>query len=296
MVSLLDFFADITNPSLPFLPRAIMVAMLAAVVCGIVGVHVVLRGMAFIGDCVSHAVFPGIALAFLFGGSLLLGGAIAGIAVAVLVAMFAAKQQIKEDSLIGMLMAAAFAVGVVIVSRVNGYTAQLSTFLFGSITGVSTVDVLVVAATAVAVIVVCVVMHHWFVVVAVDRESARSLGVPVAFVDVVLYVVVAIAVVVSVQTVGNILVLALLITPAATARLVSNSVAAMLVIAPVIGAVGSFFGVYFAWSIDVPTGAAIVLSLTAVFFLVWLVGPRGLIGRRLVRFQPWRRRQQSAAA
>ncbi|MBN9645003.1 anchored repeat-type ABC transporter permease subunit [Corynebacterium mendelii] len=283
MLTFADFLNDLTNPALAFLPKAVLVAALSSIVCGLVGVHVVLRGMAFIGDAVAHAVFPGIAVAFVFQGSYLLGGAVAGIGVAIAVALFAATGRVKEDSLIGILMAAAFAAGLVIISRVNGYTASLSSFLFGSITGVTNSDIAAVGLVGLAVAVVTIGLHHKIVTVSLDRESAQALGLKVTLIDTVLYVCVAAAVVISVATVGNILVLALLVTPAATARLLSNSVAAMLVMSPAIGAVGSFFGIYLAWSLDVPTGAAIVLVLAVLFMLVWVFGPTGPVREKLVR-------------
>lgn len=269
MISVVDFLHDLTNPSLVFLPKALLVSMLAATICGLVGVHVVVRGMAFIGDAVAHAVFPGIAIAFVTGGSFLLGGAIAGVTVALSVAVLSSNRRVKEDSLIGILLAAAFAVGLVVISRVNGYTASLQSFLFGSLTGVTRGDIYAVAITAAVVAAIVIVCHHRIVTVSLDRESAQALGIRVMAIDLLLYGCVAAAVVISVQTIGNILVLALLITPAATARLISNNITTMLVISPIIGAVGSAVGIYLAWSWDVPTGAAVVLTVAAVFLMVW---------------------------
>lgn len=120
MISLLDFFADLSNPVLSFLPRALLIAMLSALVCAVVGTHVVLRGMAFIGDAVAHAVFPGIAIAYVMGFSLVAGGAAAGGAIALLVAVLAQNRKIREETLIGILFAAAFALGLVIISRAQG--------------------------------------------------------------------------------------------------------------------------------------------------------------------------------
>ena len=132
-----DFFRDLTNPALAFLPRALLIAVVAALVCGSVGVHVVLRGMAFIGDAVAHSVFPGLAIAFVCGGSLVLGGALAGVVTAVLVALLAQNRRLKEDSVIGVLFVGAFALGVAIIARAPGYAGSLQDFLFGSITGIS---------------------------------------------------------------------------------------------------------------------------------------------------------------
>ena len=269
MISLLDFFADLSNPVLAFLPRALLIAMLSALVCAVVGAHVVLRGMAFIGDAVAHAVFPGIAIAYVMGFSLVAGGAVAGGTIAVLVAVLAQNRKIREETLIGILFAAAFALGLVIISRAQGYTASLTSFLFGSITGVSEGDILLVAALGSVIVATVLILNKELVAVSLDREMARALGLPVFWLDLVLYIAVTGAVVISVRTIGNILVLALLVTPAATARLLTDRLATMMVLSAVFGCIGSFFGIYLSWALDVPTGATIVLAVTAMFAVAW---------------------------
>ena len=218
MISIFDFFSDLTNPALAFLPKALLISVMSSIVCAVVGTHVVLRGMAFIGDAVAHAVFPGIAIAFVMQGSLLVGGAIAGGVVASLVAVFSQNRKVKEDTLIGIFFAAAFALGLVIISQINGYTASLTSFLFGSITGVPDSDIILVAVVGTVVVVALLLLNKELVTTALDRETARAQNLPVFWLDLVLYFAVTAAVVISVRTIGNILVLALLVTPAATAR------------------------------------------------------------------------------
>lgn len=275
-----DFLADLLNPDLSFLPKALLVAVLSALVCGVVGTYVVLRGMAFIGDAVAHAVFPGLAVAFVLGGNLVLGGAVAGVLTAVLVALLSQDRRLREDSVIGVLFVAAFALGVVIISRAPGYAGSLQQFLFGSLTGVPDEDVAVVAVTGVVVLVAVALAHRHLVAVSLDREFARAAGVRVLAWDVLLYVLVALAVVISVQTVGNVLVLALLVTPAATARLLTDRIGVMMALGPTIGAGSALVGLYVSWSWDLPTGGTVVLVLTAVFVLAWIAAPRrGLLAR-----------------
>ena len=281
-LSPIDFFRDLTNPALAFLPRALLIAVVAALVCGSVGVHVVLRGMAFIGDAVAHSVFPGLAIAFVCGGSLVLGGALAGVVTAVLVALLAQNRRLKEDSVIGVLFVGAFALGVAIIARAPGYAGSLQDFLFGSITGIPASDVPVVLAGALFVLLMLFLAHRPIVAVTLDRESARAAGVHVLLADLSLYVAVALAVVISVQTIGNVLVLALLVTPAATARLLCDRLGTMMILSPALGASGGLVGLYLSWALDVPTGATIVLVLTACFVLAWLFAPRhGLLARTL---------------
>ncbi len=254
MLTLSEFWQDLHNPLLAFLPRALLICVCCAVVCGVVGSYVVLRGMAFMGDAVAHSVFPGLAIAFVLQGSLVLGGAIAGIVTAVLVALLSGNRRLKEDSVIGVLFAGAFALGLLIMSRAPGYAGSLQQFLFGSITGIPASDVPVVLGVSAGIMVVVALMHQRFLAVGLDRESARAAGVQTLAVDVLLAVVISLTVVISVQTIGNVLVLALLVTPAATARLLTDRLGVMMLLGPAIGALCSLIGVYLSWSSDLPTG------------------------------------------
>jgi manganese/iron transport system permease protein len=279
-MSPIDFLADLFNPDLAFLPKALAVAVMSALVCGVVGCFVVLRGMSFIGDAVAHAVFPGLAVAFVTAGNLILGGLVAGVLTAVLVAVFSQNRRLKEDSVIGVLFVAAFALGIVVISQAPGYAGSLQQFLFGSITGIPDSDLYVVGGTGLLVLAALFAFHKEFVTISLERESARALGVRVFWFDLLLYVLVTLAVVISVQTIGNILVLALLVTPAATARLLTDRLAVMMLLAPAIGGLGALLGLYASWSWDLPTGGTIVLVLTAAFLLAWFAAPRnGLVAR-----------------
>ncbi|MCP2636512.1 anchored repeat-type ABC transporter permease subunit [Microbacterium sp. HD4P20] len=280
----LDFLADLFNPELAFLPKALAVAVMSSIVCGVVGTYVVLRGMAFIGDAVAHAVFPGLAVAFVVSGNLILGGTLAGILTAVLIAVFSQNRRLKEDSVIGVFFVAAFALGIVIISQAPGYAGSLQQFLFGAITGIPDSDLYVVAGTGVLVLAVVFALHKELVTISLDRESALAMGVRVFWLDLVLYVLVTLAVVISVQAIGNILVLALLITPAATARLLTDRLGMMMFLSPLIGGTAALVGLYVSWSWDLPTGGTIVLVLTAAFLLSWFFAPRqGLMSKMRVR-------------
>lgn len=281
-----EFIVDLTNPLLAFLPRALAVSVLCAVVCAVVGNHVVLRGMAFLGDAVAHSVFPGIAVAFLMGGSLLLGGLIAGLVTAVLIAVLAQFPRVSEQNIIGLLMTSTFAAGIVIISKAPGYTGSLTSFLFGSIAGVSSNDVLIAAVAAAVIVAIVVTLNPYFMAVAFERETARANGLPVFLLDLTLYLLVTTAVVLSVRSIGNILVLALLVTPPATARLLTERVAPMMLVSAGMGAGAAIVGLYLSWALDLPAGGTIVLVSGLEFLLAWLFAPRhGVITPRI-----WQRR------
>ncbi|NLU79255.1 anchored repeat-type ABC transporter permease subunit [Micromonospora sp. HNM0581] len=283
-MSIADFLTDLFNPDLAFLPKALAIAVMSSIVCGVVGCYVVLRGMAFIGDAVAHAVFPGIAVAFVLQGSLVLGGAVAGVVTALLIAVFSQNRRVKEDSIIGVFLVGAFALGIVIISQAPGYAGSLQQFLFGSITGIPDRDLYVVGGAGLVILGLVLALHKEFVAVCLDREMSRSMGLPVFWLDIALYVLVTLAVVISLQTIGNILVLALLITPAAAARLLTDRLGVMMLLAPVLGGTSALVGLYLSWSYDTPVGGTIVLVATIGFLVAWLFAPRhGLLTRR------WRR-------
>jgi manganese/iron transport system permease protein len=249
-MSPVDFITDLFNPELAFLPKALLIAVMSSIVCGVVGTYVVL------------------------------GGTVAGVLTAVLVAVFSQNRRLKEDSIIGVFFVAAFALGIVIISQAPGYAGSLQQFLFGSITGIPDEDLFVVGGTGLLILAVAFFLHKEFVAITLDREMARAMGLRVFWLDIVLYVLVTLAVVISVQTIGNILVLALLITPAATARLLTDRLGAMMAIAPAVGGASALVGLYISWSWDLPVGGTIVLVLTAAFLLAWVFAPRhGLLAR-----------------
>lgn len=273
-MSPIEFFQDVTNPLLTFLPKALLVTIVCALISGYIGTFVVLRGMAFVGDAVAHSVFPGIAVAFVLQGSLVLGGAVAGFITAVLVATFSQNKRLREDSVIGVFFSGAFSIGIIVVSQAPGYTGSLHNFLFGSITGISDDDITVVIVTAVAVLLFGMLFHKELIAVSLDRETARAARLPLFWLDLLLYLLVTAVVVIAVQSIGNILVLALLITPATTARLYTERVHTMMLIAPLFGALSAVLGIYASWSFDLPAGGTIVLIATAIFLFSWICAPR----------------------
>lgn len=268
----------------PFMRRAFVVGVLTGVMCGVVGTYVVLRGLAFIGDAVAHSVFPGVAMAYVFQVDLLLGGAAAGIATTVAIATMSQNRRLHEDTVIGVFFAFAFGLGVVLVSTQTNYTGDLASFLFGQVLAVSDGDVVTIGLFGLLVVLTAVALRKELVAVSLDRETATALGLPTFRLDLTLYLLVTVTIVMSLEAVGNVLVLGMLITPAATARLLTDRFDVMMLLASVFGGAGALVGLHLSYVFDLAAGGLIVVVLTAVFLLVWVIAPRhGLLRRVRVR-------------
>ncbi len=282
-----DLFGLLAEPwALPFMRRAFAIAAITGVVCGVVGTYVVLRGMAFIGDAVAHSAFPGVAVAYVLDLNLVVGGAVAGLGTALAIAAVAQNRRLKEDTVIGVFFAFAFGLGIVLISTQDGYTGDLASFLFGQVLAVSDTDVAIAAVVGAVLVAVALVLRKELVTVSLDRETAAASGLPTVWLDVALYVMVTVAIVMSLKAVGNILVLALLITPAATARLLTDRLGVMMALAATIGALGAVGGLYLSYALELAAGGLIVVVLTAIFLLTWCAAPRHGLLARLRRVSP----------
>lgn len=270
-----------------FMQHAFMAIVIVGLVCGVVGTFVVLRGMAFVGDAFAHAVFPGIVIAFLLGSSIFVGALVAAVVVSLGIGVLSQSERLKEDTAIGVMFAGAFALGIALISSTSSYSRDLTSFLLGNILGVGRNDLLLTAAIAAVVLGALAVFRREMVLITFDRTLAASLGVHLWRYDQLFLILLALAIVTALQTVGNILVLAMLITPAATARLVADRLPAMLALSAGIGVLSGISGLYLSYYWNVASGAAIVLVATAVFFVVWTVTQLQ---------QPWRRWRHASAA
>lgn len=270
----------------PFLQRALAEIVIVGVLSGVVGTLVVLRGLAFIGDALAHAVFPGVVVAYLAGASILLGALVVGALTAVGIGVLTRNRRVSEDTAIGVLFVAFFAVGIVLISRQTGFTRDLGGLLFGSILGISTTDVIVSAVILVVVLTILLLLLKELAMVAFDTTLARTLGYPVFWLDLLLLLLVTATIVVGLQSVGNILILALVVTPAATARLLTDRLGRMMILSGVIGAASGVVGLYISYHAGSSAGATIVLTATTVFLLSLVVAPKhGLLAQALLRRQ-----------
>ncbi|MEP6776635.1 MAG: metal ABC transporter permease [Chloroflexota bacterium] len=279
----MDIFQWITDPlQYEFMQRALVEVLLMGAACGLIGTYVVLRGMAFIGDALSHAIFPGVVVAFLLHISFFVGALAFGLITAVSIGGLSRNRRVSEDTAIGVLFAGMFALGIVLISTVKGYTANLASFLFGNVLGVSNEDLIASAAISLLVLVVLILFHKELVLVAFDSDMAGAVGLPVWLVNLGLLLLMALTIVVSLSAVGNILVVAMLVTPAAAARLWTDRLRIMMALSALFGAIAGVAGLLTSYHTDLAAGGTIVLIVTAWFGISLVVAPRhGLLGKLL---------------
>jgi ABC-type Mn2+/Zn2+ transport system permease subunit len=275
----------LTEPfTLAFMQRALVASVGVGVLCSVLGSYVVLRGMAFLGDALAHAILPGVAVAYLLGINLLVGALVAAVLVAVGIGLFSRRGTIKEDTAIGILFAAALSLGIVLISTVQTYATDLTHIMFGNVLGVSTADLWLTGVLTVGVLLTIVLLYKELLLTAFDPVLAHVLGRRPELLRFVMLGLLALTIVVSLQTVGVGLVAALLVTPAATAYLLTRRLWTMMLVAALIGAASSVVGLYLSYYLNVASGAAIVLTATAVFAVAYVAAPRrGLLWRRRPR-------------
>lgn len=265
----------ITSPfAYAFMQRGFLAALLVGILCSVVGVYIVLRGMAFLGDALAHAILPGVAIAYLLGGNLIIGAFVAAIAVAIGIGFFSNEGTIKEDTAIGILFSAAFALGVALISSIRTYAVDLSHILFGNVLGVSVNDLIFTAVLTVIILIIVAVNYKQFMVISFDPILATMMRLPVQFLRYLMLVMLGLTVVVSIQTVGVGLAAAMLVTPAASAYLLTRRLPSMMAVSALIGAISSIIGLYISYYINIASGSAIVLTATAIFLLAFAISPR----------------------
>jgi len=260
--------------------RALLAAALVGLVCAVVGSYMVLRGLSFMGDAISHAAFPGVVMAYLFGGSLYLGGAIAAVATALGIGWISRRARLRSDAVIGVLFAGMFGLGVAIYSAIPNYVGDLFGFLFGDVLGIGMGDLIGLAILGGIVLVVIWALWKEFLFATFDPLGAGASGLNVNALDYLFLGLIALTIVVSIQAVGIILVVAMLTTPAATAQLLTARFGRLIAIAIAIGIASGIAGIYVSFWLNLASGASIVLIQTATFLLALALGPRGGLLRR----------------
>lgn len=267
--------------SSPLMQRALLESLLAGALAGVIGVHVVLRRLSFFTMALTHATFPGLVLASIAGVNLFVGTVAFGLVVVALIAALGIRRDLDSSTATGVVLAGGFALGVVLLSAQPGFSKDLSAFLVGSILTVETQDIVATTVAALAVLVLIVVPHKELVLSAFDRGAAEALGYRVAVLDLVVLVAIEITVVTSIQAMGTILSVAMIVAPAAAARFWSDRVLTTMVASAGIGAGSGFVGLIVSRQFDVAAGPSIALVLSAAFAVSLVIAPaHGLVSRR----------------
>jgi manganese/iron transport system permease protein len=256
-----------------YMQRALIEILLLSVLAGVVSVYVLLRRLAFVGDALTHTIFPGIAIAFVAGQSLFGGALLAGLASAVLLTAATRIPKVDDDAALGVLVGAFFALGVVVVSTRAGYTADLTALLFGRILTVDRQEIIDTVIVAVIVLGVLAVLHKELVLRAFDATATAALGYRVVWLDLILNALIALVVVASVRAVGTVLVIALIVVPGAIARLITDRIGWMFSASVGISALCGYVGLAASWEASVHhgvrlgSGATIVVALAVAFVI-----------------------------
>lgn len=252
-----------------FMQNALAAAVLVGLTCAVLGVYVVNRRMAFIGDAMAHTTLPGLVIAHLNGWNLSIGALVAAVCTALGIGWISRKQTIKEDTAIGVVFTGMFALGILLISRTRSYR-DLSHMLFGNILGVTEYDLLLIGGVTVIVLVTLILFHKELELTSFDPTHAEVIGLKADRLKFLLLVLLALAVVTGIQAVGVILTSALLVTPAAASSMLSNRLPRVMAISALIAVVSAVVGLYLSYYLEASSGAAIVLTCTAVFVSVWV--------------------------
>jgi len=279
----LEWLAWFTDPlSYGFMWRGLLASVMVGIICSVLGTYVILQGMAFFGDALAHAILPGVVLAYLVGWPLVIGALIIGVLAAIGIGALSERGEMREDTAIGIVFAASFALGVALLSTTNSYAVDLAHILFGDVLGVSASSLWMILLLGALVLLTIFFFYKEFLVLAFDPTLAVVLRLPVTFLRYLLLVLIAVTIVVSLQVVGIALVLAMLVTPAAAAQLLTRRLPVMMAVAAFIGASSNVTGLYISYYANIAAGPAMVLVATTVFALVFLFAPqRGMVWRRM---------------
>lgn len=264
----------------PYLQNALFAAILVGVICGVIGCFIILRGMALMGDAISHAVLPGVVIAYMLGASFFIGAVITGVLTALSIGYITRNSKVKEDSAIGIMFTAMFALGIAMITGLQGTSVDLWHILFGNVLAVSRADLWITLGIGIFVILMVILFYRPLLLSTFDETMAKASGLPVRFIHYMLMLLLSLVTVASLQTVGIILVVAMLITPGATAYLLTERFSVMLVLSAVTGVISAVSGLFFSVIYDISSGAAIVLVASVLFAAAFFFSPKqGIIPR-----------------
>jgi manganese/iron transport system permease protein len=281
----MDPIAFLADPmAYGFMQRGLVAALLVGIVCAVMGTFVVLKGLAFIGDAVSHAAFPGLVVAYIIGAPLYIGGAVAAVATALAIGLVTRRSRLRFDTSVGVLFAGTFAFGVMLFSTIKGYVTDLLGYLLGNVLGIGVGDLIQVAILGAIVLAIVLAIRKELLFATFDPLGAAASGLPVARLEYLLLALLGVTIVVSIQAVGIIMVVAMLVTPAATAQLLVIRFGRMMAVGVALAAISAVLGLYLSFYLNLASGASIVLVETVLFVIALVVGPKtGLLSRAAQR-------------
>jgi len=271
MTSLIDFINALGKYD--FLQSALLTAVMVGIMSGIIGSFIILRGMSLMGDAISHAVLPGVAVAYMLGINILIGASIFGVLAALLIGFVASRSKIKTDTSIGVVFSAFYALGFILISMAESST-NLHHILFGNILAVNDSDIMTTAVVLGIVILFVVIFYKELLVTSFDETYAKTYGLKVQVIHYALMLVLTLVTVSALQTVGIILVVAMLITPAATAFLWTDKLEVMLILSAIMGVISSITGLYFSYTFNWASGPAIVIVAALLFAFSFIFSPK----------------------
>lgn len=275
----MEFVSDLVHYQ--FLQKAFITSVMVGIICGVIGCFIVLRGLALMGDAISHAVLPGVAISYILGINFFYGAVVSGVLTAFGIGMISQNSRVKSDSSIGIVFSAFFALGIILITMARSAT-DLTQILFGNILSVRTTDMWMTLIIGAVVLLVVVLFYKELLVSSFDETMAAAYGLKIRFIHYSLMFLLTLVTVASLQTVGVILVVSMLITPASTAYLLTNRLSVMIVLSSFFGAISAVIGLYFSFLKDWPSGPVIALATTGFFVLAFLFSPKqGIVFRKL---------------
>lgn len=267
-----NFISQVMNYS--YLQNALITSVLVGLICGLIGCFIILRGMALMGDAISHAVLPGVVFSYMLGISMFIGAFITGVLTALAIGFISRNSRIKDDSAIGIMFTAMFALGIVVMTSLRGTSVDLMHYLFGNVLAVSSTNFVITLVIGVIVIISILLFYRPLLLSTFDETMARAVGMPVKWIHYLFMLLLSLVTVASLQTVGIILVVAMLITPGATAYLLTDRFPVMLALAAAFGISSAVIGLFFSVVYDVASGASIVLAASAFFAIAFFFAPK----------------------
>lgn len=276
---MMNFIQDLQHYS--FLQNALITSIMVGVICGVIGSFIIMRGMALMGDAISHAILPGVAISYMLGVNYFYGAVLFGIMTAVGIGIVSQNSRIKNDSAIGIVFSAFFALGVILISKAQTAT-DLTQILFGSVLSVRQSDMIMTLIISIIVLAIVILFYKELLISTFDATMAAAYGLPIKWIHYGIMVLLTLTTVASLQTVGVVLVVAMLITPASTAYLLTNRFSVMIILAAFFGAFSAVIGLYISSEYNLESGAVIVLAATIMFLIAFIFSPKqGLLWRSL---------------